>query len=230
SEGAHTASALVSYTDQFGTSHSWTSPPTSVTVTNALRIRSTSGDNTAFTPDGDGQEDTVSGSYQLSRDATVDITIENADHQVVRTLDNAVPHNAGWQNISWDGRCGDTPDSPVVPDGVYTVKISATDSAGNTDAASLHWEVVTVKPGTLALPAEGDTLNRVANFSFSPTSGVRIDQVSFCFNGWWWACTSTSTATADGTYRSSLETRNLVSDGPATVRTTAYWRDSFGTQ
>jgi hypothetical protein len=72
----------------------------------------------AFSPNGDGQLDTVGISFSLLNPTHVDVRIQR-NHQVVETLLQQ-DFNPGSQRLTWDGG--------GLPDGRYTVTVSATDS------------------------------------------------------------------------------------------------------
>lgn len=63
---------------------------------------------------------------ELASDAMVTLTIKDAAGKVVATLDKG-SLKAGNQNLSWDGR---TAEGVQLPDGAYTLEISAKDTAG----------------------------------------------------------------------------------------------------
>ncbi len=63
---------------------------------------------------------------ELASDALVTLTIKDAAGKVVATLDKG-SLKAGNQNLSWDGR---TAAGVQLPDGAYTLEITAKDTAG----------------------------------------------------------------------------------------------------
>ena len=74
--------------------------------------------STAFSPNGDGQLDAVRLSFSLLNPAHVDVRVQR-NYQIVATLLQQ-DFNPGPQRLSWDGG--------GLPDGRYTVTVSATDS------------------------------------------------------------------------------------------------------
>jgi flagellar hook assembly protein FlgD/outer membrane protein OmpA-like peptidoglycan-associated protein len=94
-----------------------------------------------FSPDGDGNKDTIEINQSGSPEDLWDAGIYNTMGDRVKTFEliNTEP-----EPITWDG----TDDKGfIVPDGVYEYRISATDKAKNTGSASLHSIVVnTIQP------------------------------------------------------------------------------------
>src|SRR5262249_46834879 len=93
----------------------------------------------AFSPNGDGVNDTTTISYTLSEASTVTIKIYNSSNVLVRTLVNGSSRLAGINLQTWDGK---NDSSVVVPNGTYIYRIEATDAAGN--AAMLQSATLTV--------------------------------------------------------------------------------------
>lgn len=69
-----------------------------------------------FTPNGDGVTDTVGVTYNVDREAFVDMTVRNSSGNVVRTFTSWSPSGAG--TGAWDGKNGS---GAFVPDGSYTI-------------------------------------------------------------------------------------------------------------
>jgi flagellar hook assembly protein FlgD/outer membrane protein OmpA-like peptidoglycan-associated protein len=101
-----------------------------------------------FSPDGDGNKDVFSIEQSSSAEDLWDAGFYNAEGIKVKSFDFA---NAEAQNITWDG----TDDGGlIVPDGIYTYKISSIDKAMNdeyTDVANII--VNTIQP-SLSLTIE----------------------------------------------------------------------------
>jgi flagellar basal-body rod modification protein FlgD len=80
----------------------------------------------------------------LDADATLNVEIRNADDEVVRTItvngEDGLPLLAGEHEIHWDG---EDDDGKAVPDGDYSVSVSATDATGGDVGVSswLRWHV-----------------------------------------------------------------------------------------
>ncbi|MCX8128806.1 MAG: M6 family metalloprotease domain-containing protein [Clostridia bacterium] len=66
-------------------------------------------------------------SYTLSENAYVTVQIYNSEGILIRTLENKVYRNTGINSAKWDGRDSS---NKLVDDGVYTYKITATDTSG----------------------------------------------------------------------------------------------------
>ena len=80
-----------------------------------------------FTPNGDGRAETVSVRYSgLSEDAYLDVAVIRAGGSTVRTFSRWSTTASG--AIRWAGR---TQTGRIAPDGVYTVRLTPRDKAGN---------------------------------------------------------------------------------------------------
>lgn len=73
-----------------------------------------------FSPNGDGNQDTVAGSYSLSELATVNVEVRGTGKQVVRRLLTEQKQGAGQYSASWDGR---DEAGQVVSDGQYRLVV-----------------------------------------------------------------------------------------------------------
>lgn len=96
--------------------------------------------------------------YTLPSDAkTVNITIKNADGDVVRTLTGAL--TAGKNKVQWDGM---NDEGVQQPDGNYTISVAASDA--NDESLNVFTSIfgtvngVTVKDGALVLDLGGITV------------------------------------------------------------------------
>jgi Tol biopolymer transport system component/flagellar hook assembly protein FlgD len=91
------------------------------------------------------------------------------DGQVVRSWTNRSP--PGWQQVIWDG----TNDrGNRVEDGVYTIKITATDKAQNASANESQWVVVDTTPPEIR--------NIASSGIFSPNSDGEFDADNLTFD------------------------------------------------
>ncbi len=86
---------------------------------------STSADLVIFSPDGDGNKDTVAIFQETSEEQLWQGTIESAAGQPVRAFSW---RGAADPRIQWDGR---SDEGKLAPDGVYLYTLKATDRAGN---------------------------------------------------------------------------------------------------
>ncbi|MEM5948082.1 gliding motility-associated C-terminal domain-containing protein [Spirochaetia bacterium 38H-sp] len=81
--------------------------------------------DTIFSPNGDGKNDYITAYMSGTEEEEWTITVTNEIKQDVFTyrLENAAP-----STLTWDGTMED---GSIIPDGTYTVTLSATDAAGN---------------------------------------------------------------------------------------------------
>jgi len=98
----------------------------------ALAVRRLRASPAVLTPNGDGVGETTRISFSLTTAATATVEIVNGSGVTVRRLANARSFPAGTSRLLWDGRDGS---GALVPDGLYTVSISAR-SPGQSDSAA----------------------------------------------------------------------------------------------
>ncbi|MCL4368164.1 MAG: gliding motility-associated C-terminal domain-containing protein, partial [Actinobacteria bacterium] len=126
----------------------------------------------SFSPNGDGQFDTTSVGYNLpTKDADVTIRIYDAANTLVRTLLDAQPRSPGTHSETWDGK---NDASTVVPDGLYTYTIDATDGVSASPQRTTDVLVDTRQPVTLTSPAPGTVLAGTVDFVFSQVPDYAI--------------------------------------------------------
>ena len=117
-------------------------------------------DGLIFSPDGDRNKDTFEVTQGGTSEDLWEITVFNAAGAPVReeAMRNGEPSNFVWDGKDTNGR--------IVPDGVYSYRIAATDRAGNRSSAEINNIIVnTVRP-TVSL--------RVSERAFSPNGdGVK---------------------------------------------------------
>ena len=126
----------------------------------ALALKSPSAKPGTISPNGDGVDERTTVTYTLSAAATVTATLRDADGRQLATLFSA-PQTAGKHSFSFaaDG----------IPDGVYTIFLTATEGT---------------KTVTASVPVTVDrTFSRLAASSraFSPNGDGRLDSISFSF-------------------------------------------------
>jgi flagellar hook assembly protein FlgD len=127
----------------------------------------------AFSPNGDGSQDTFDVNGQLSESADWHVTFSNAGGDVLRTVSG----NGRTYDATWSGLDGSAPE----PDGTYTYTISATDGWGNPPGTRTGSVVIdTVAPefvsGPSALAATGGPP------TFSPNGDGVADTASFAYD------------------------------------------------
>ena len=142
-----------------------------------------------ITPNGDEITDTVSLPYTLSMPATVTVTLEDADGDVVATLLAAQARDAGEHTLTWDGG--------TVDSGLYTLAVRGVTAGGKTASYERELLVDQTVAGSLTLggidPATG-----VFRATYTPTAdlapsavyiyranGVLVGQAWNAGNGTW---------------------------------------------
>jgi flagellar hook assembly protein FlgD/outer membrane protein OmpA-like peptidoglycan-associated protein len=148
-EGTYVGKLAVLYIN--GNNPKADSPPLMIDLTPPTA--STSADLTIFSPDGDGNKDTVSIFQETSEEPLWQGTIENVDGQPVRTFSW---HGVAEARIQWDGR---TDAGKLAPDGIYLYTLKATDRAGNSgESKRLRFELNT-QATEVFLAADGDVFS-----------------------------------------------------------------------
>src|SRR5262249_17416528 len=109
-----------------------------------------------FSPNGDGQDDTVKVSYGLTKDAEVRIYATDAANEFYLIQPPTKSH-AKLFSFEWDGTAGG---GAVLKDGKSTIDLEATDAAGNFSDATT---VVTIENG-------GIPRAEIVDVKFSPTA------------------------------------------------------------
>ena len=221
-DGQNALIASVRFNDAYGAPHSW--PVTlPVHVNNPVKFGNGFGIG-AFTPNGDGQEDTAQVGFSISRDATLDITFASAGGTILRHLDD-VPATADYSWFTWDGR---DDDGDVVPDGIYTWTITATDSDGGTGTSSGELQVVTTLPGTITAPTAGATLSGPFDVTFEADPAVDVASVNFyrCDGPSWECFVGSAEPDADGIATATLSDENRA-QGDWQLTADVHWRDAW---
>jgi flagellar hook assembly protein FlgD/outer membrane protein OmpA-like peptidoglycan-associated protein len=120
-------------------------------------------DDLIFAPGSEGRQDTVVIEQESSHEVLWTATILNASDQVVFEMEY---HDTELETFTWDGR-----DSTgmIVPDGVYSYHVEATDRALNYGSATLRNIIVDTVPTPIGLSV---------NLShFSPNNNGRQDEI-----------------------------------------------------
>jgi flagellar hook assembly protein FlgD/outer membrane protein OmpA-like peptidoglycan-associated protein len=131
-----------------------------------------------FSPDGDGNKDTLLIKLSGSVEDLWKAQVSDASGRVVRTLKFEASAPKDW---TWDGK-GD--DGKVVPDGVYSFSISSTDRAGNSVSKKFDNILVNTQQPPIALAIDlatfspnGDGVKDVVNLM--PSVPVKTGIVSW---------------------------------------------------
>ncbi len=181
-----------------------------------------------FSPDGDGQEDQIGISYELSAPAHVSVIVRNSQGGRVRLLELNASHPAGWQSFTWDGR---DDGGATVPDGVYTYTITADGPGGSTDTAQGKIGVDTRVPAHLVAPAEGASLTGPFTVKVAPASGITLTSLytyAACPNSSN-QCSAGGQALPGGDWGAELDASQFYA-GHDTVATEVSYQDPFGAQ
>ena len=171
--GSHTV--VVTATDVAGNRTRVVDDFTIDTVAPLVELPGTGAGIPTVSPNGDGRGDRISLPYSLSEPGTVTAAIADAGGAVVRTI--TLPPASGPSALLWDGT--NTAGTPV-PDGRYTITITAQDAAGNTGpAATAEVDVFAAlatlrRSSRLFFPQDGDALARKVTASWTLLSPASI--------------------------------------------------------
>ncbi|UDY34892.1 PKD domain-containing protein [Dermatobacter hominis] len=178
--------------------------------------------NRGFSPDGDGSEDTIAGSYCLSEPANVTVSVvPDGGGAPVRTIESDVSKpgaGCSWWSVptwSWDGL---TDSGTVADDGRYRVVLSAIDAQGQSGSSEFLTEVDTAPVGILETPVAGATVSGSVEIVFNPSPGRDVQSVS---------APAVMTEGADGKWRGSWDASASL-DGAVELGVTVNYPDSFG--
>jgi PKD repeat protein/flagellar hook assembly protein FlgD len=214
-------------------SYVWTAQGT-VTVDNGVTITNVSDDPDSFSPNGDGQYDTDTIRYTLSKDADVTIRIYDNTDSLVRTLVDNQARAEGNRSEVWDGK---DDSASIVPDGLYTYTIDAVDSVGNAAVQQTGDVLVdTRKPLDLTSPAPGSVLAGTVTLVAAQPDDYTMRTGSYR-PYFYWATPGSPLQSgntigdpsqqADGTWTFDWDTTTVV-NGTYELRTRAHYYDSRG--
>lgn len=153
-----------------------TSEPRTVVVDNTAPQASASVDHDVFSPDGDGNRETVTLMQETSSEDEWVGRITNASGDVIFEVTWA---GEAVEQFTWNGRnLADT----EVDDGEYTYTLTATDRAGNTGSIDPITVVVDTAPrpldlvpSTTAFSPNGDGSRDVVELTFGDASTLRLE-------------------------------------------------------
>ncbi len=229
--GSDVIYAVVSWIDPFGMAHSWDTPSVAVTVQNTppppTVTISGGAQQEYFNPaDTSGQDNTATVDYCPSVSTDVTATVANSAGTVVDTIQSGTSEpytcNNYYSPVTWNGT--DTAGA-IVPDGVYTITITAQDAYGQTGSASTQVGVDTRTPGVLTAPASGANLEGLIHFIFTPTPGINITAVYLTFSTG--GSAEIYNASPDGTWQTTMYASTLQ-NGPAILSAQVQYTDPFG--
>ena len=126
-------------------------------------------DTFLFSPNTDGKNDFLNISYDFTEPATITTEVWNNDG-LVRQISSSESLGAP-ETIVWDGKDAAGPDGQPVEDGVYTIRIQATDSCGAAEQLSFQVTVDNTPPEvSISSPQVADNLAMLV-----PVAGVTTD-------------------------------------------------------
>jgi len=100
----------------------------------------------AFSPNGDGAQDGVTITVELDAPASITVIVLDAAGVEAARLADVVPADAGSTELAWNGGGGPNGGGALLPDGTYTLQVTATDVAGDESEASTPIVIDTVAP------------------------------------------------------------------------------------
>jgi flagellar hook assembly protein FlgD len=178
----------------------------------------------AFSPDGDGVNDTTRLSWTLSEPGRGLLTVEDATG--AKVLSRELPWGVSG-GITWDGR-----DSAgrAVADGTYRLSLSARDYAGN-DVVVHRTLIVTRTAGFLRAspylwhPSDADALAASGSYSFrltaSATTTLQVLDSGGSVVRTAWSARSLGAGTHDWVWRGRLDAGGIAAPGAYRIRLTA---------
>ena len=117
-------------------------------------IQQVDGGDRYFSPDGDGQEDTLDVQYYLGAAATVSWTITDAGGATVKTAAGQSEPAFQWQTIHLDG----SSDTGTLPAGQYTLNITGTTASNLTGTTLVAFGITRGPIAHLTAPTAGQTI------------------------------------------------------------------------
>lgn len=190
-----------------------------VIETPSIRITGQSSAKT-FTPNGDGQDETLDIFVTTSRATEVSLTVRNTQNQVIRRLLTNEPSStliiSEWDGIS-DGR------SPA-PDGQYRIDIEIYDGDEVVDTSSIDTAIRRGDVGRIELE-EHEDLHGIVEVIYVPIANYGAYSVRI-FGDKLVQLGGADEPDEDGRWRVSIDT-NKIADGEHELVARVYWRDRF---
>lgn len=227
----------VSWRDSLGGYHYYAAPPVEVRLPGGAPVLSLAyGEARAFSPNGDGFEDTYAQGWCVLDDAEegdveVRAAVADASGETVRVLvDRAVEpgaacHVGGTGHLEWDGKRSN---GTQAADGAYALVVTATDPSGLTTAIKTELAIDRRVPGAVTAPVTDDLLEGTTSLVFTPTAGFELSEMWARLSTWRETVSGTSrSARSDGAWRVDLPVGQLTS-GPASAHIQVQWVDQFG--
>ena len=138
----------------------------------ALAITGTAANPETISPNGDGIADFTTLTYTTTAQALVTVTVLDAGGSSVAVLQNATDEPPGAHTLTWDGS--------GLPDGSYSVRIDATDSAGKAVSATVAVVVsrtlgaASVAPAVFSPNGDGRNDSLIVRFDLGTPADVRV--------------------------------------------------------
>ncbi|MHB8960585.1 MAG: FlgD immunoglobulin-like domain containing protein [Candidatus Limnocylindrales bacterium] len=206
-----------------------------ITVDTAVPALTVAGATTpqVFSPNRDGVQESVGFGVTSTKDGTAQASIRNAGGSTVAALE--VPLNSLRATVTWDGT---TSAGAAAPDGVYSVRLTVRDLAGNTSGFQDRQVVVDRTLGfakasrALFFPQDGDNLTPTTAFSFKLAGPATVDWTIVDARGVVVRTIRTHAALAAGSYGYTWNGRNNAGSYVArgTYRSVVVSTDALATQ
>ncbi len=146
--------------------------------TTAPRLAAASVTPETFSPNGDGQLESASATYEPAEACAVRVGLLDADGDVVRWLHGWRSRVQKTYTISWDGRVSTGGGLAAAPDGVYRFDLERRDSAGNIARRGIKVTVDRTLAEPTAAPAtfspNGDGARDVTALRFKLIRAARV--------------------------------------------------------
>jgi fibronectin type 3 domain-containing protein/flagellar hook assembly protein FlgD len=117
-------------------------------------------DSRLFSPNGDGLFDAVVIEYAVENEVSLDAVVLDSADVMIKSLLTGYAHGGGQGEVAWDGTDNG---GQYVPDGLYSIRLTATDHCGNIASALIkEVEVDRTPPAAeISYPQPDDTLGTI---------------------------------------------------------------------